>query len=58
MYEPTLANKYLLQLLTKAKAKLELEGGRGRSELVSFETWHVTNKDSLTRGEKEGGAGW
>src|SRR5229473_1866116 len=33
-------------------------GGRGRSELVSFETWQVTNKDSPTGGEEEGGAGW
>ncbi len=58
MYEPALANKYLSQLPTKAKAKLELEGGRGRSKLVSFEMWHVTNKNSLTGGEEEGGAGW
>src|SRR5260370_555728 len=33
-------------------------GGRGRSGLVSLETWHVTNEDSLTGGEEEGGAGW
>src|SRR5216684_2584981 len=33
-------------------------GGRGRSGLVSFETWHVINEDSLTGGEKEGGVGW
>src|SRR5260221_6376940 len=33
-------------------------GGRGRSRLVSFETWHVTNEDSLAGGEEEGGAGW
>ena len=33
-------------------------GGRGRSRLVSLETWHVTNEDSLTGGEEEGGAGW
>jgi len=32
-------------------------GGRGRSRLVSFETWHVTNKHSLPGGEEEGGAG-
>src|SRR5216684_2288942 len=31
-------------------------GGRGRSGLVSFEAWHVTNEDSLTGGEEEGGA--
>src|SRR5216684_2415710 len=33
-------------------------GGRGRSELVSFETWQVTNEDSPTGREEEGGAGW
>src|SRR5258708_6140602 len=33
-------------------------GGRGRSRLVSFKAWHVTNEDSLTGGEEEGGAGW
>src|SRR5258707_12659680 len=33
-------------------------GGRGRSGLVSLETWHVTNEDSLPGGEEEGGAGW
>ncbi len=33
-------------------------GGRGRSRLVSFEIWHITNEDSLTGGEEEGGAGW
>src|SRR5260370_17270548 len=32
--------------------------GRGRSGLVSFETWHDTNEDSPTGGEEEGGAGW
>ncbi len=32
-------------------------GGRGRCELVSAETWHVTDKDSLAGGEEEGGAG-
>ena len=26
-------------------------GGRGRSGLVSFETWQVTNEDSLTGGD-------
>src|SRR5260370_39179866 len=30
-------------------------GGRGRSELVSFETWQVTNEDSASGGEGEGG---
>src|SRR5229473_2849294 len=33
-------------------------GGRGRSELVSFEARHDTNEDSPTGGEEEGGAGW
>ncbi len=33
-------------------------GGRGRSGLVSLEMWHVTNEDSRTGGEEEGGAGW
>jgi len=33
-------------------------GGRGRSGLVSLETWHVTNKDSHPGGEEEGGVGW
>src|SRR5216684_2249714 len=33
-------------------------GGRGRSGLVSFKAWHITNKDSLTGEEEEGGAGW
>src|SRR5258708_37569688 len=33
-------------------------GGRGRSGLVSFKTWHVTNEDSPTGGEEEGGGGW
>src|SRR5216684_3983998 len=33
-------------------------GGRGRSGLVSFETWHNTNEDSPTGGEEEGGVGW
>jgi hypothetical protein len=33
-------------------------GGRGRRGLVSWETWRVTNEDSLPGGEEEGGAGW
>src|SRR5258708_38100635 len=32
-------------------------GGRGRSGLVSFETWHVINKDSPTGGEEREGEG-
>src|SRR5216684_1496784 len=31
-----------------------LEGRKGRSTLVSSETWHIANKDSLARGEEEG----
>src|SRR5258707_745519 len=33
-------------------------GGRGRSGLVSLETWHVTKEDSLAGGEEGGGGGW
>src|SRR5258707_15062667 len=33
-------------------------GGRGKSGLVSFEMWHITNEDSLPGGEKVGEAGW
>ena len=33
-------------------------GGRGRSRLVSLETWHITNEDSHPGGEEEGGVGW
>src|SRR5713226_8776977 len=32
-----------------------LEGRKGRSALVSSKTWHIANKDSLARGEEEGG---
>src|SRR5260221_10756600 len=32
-----------------------LEGREGRNVLVSSETWHIANKDSLARGEEEGG---
>src|SRR5258708_35966745 len=49
------------ELLSVARHKQGLtnwRGGRGRSGLVSFEAWHVTSEDSLTRGEEEGGAGW
>ncbi len=31
-------------------------GGRGRNAFVSSETWQVTNEDSPTGGEEEGGA--
>src|SRR5258708_9605048 len=31
---------------------------RSRSGLVSLDTWHVRNEDSLPGGEEEGGAGW
>src|SRR5229473_11687 len=40
------------------RALTSWRGGRGRSGLVSFETWHVTNEHSLAGGEEEGGAGW
>ncbi len=32
--------------------------GKGRSTFMSSETWHVTNKDSPTGREEEGGAHW
>src|SRR5713226_8366168 len=32
-----------------------LEGRKGRSGLVRSEMWHVANKNSLARGEEEGG---
>jgi len=32
--------------------------GRGRSGLVSSETWHIANEGSLPGGEEEGGMGW
>jgi len=40
------------------RALTSWRGGRGRSGLVSFETWHVTNEHSPTGGEEEGGAAW
>src|SRR5216684_2673549 len=40
------------------RALTHWRGGRGRSGMVSFETWHVTNEHSLPGGEEEGGAGW
>src|SRR5258707_1588639 len=49
------------ELLIVARHKRALtnwRGGRGRSGLVSFETWHVTNEHSLPGGEEEGGAAW
>jgi len=33
-------------------------GGRGRSRLVSLETWHIMNEGSLSGREEERGAGW
>ena len=33
-------------------------GGRGRSGLVSLETWDIKNEDSHPGGEEEGGTGW
>src|SRR5260221_3315974 len=38
------------------RALTNWRGGRGRSGLVSLETWHVTNEHSLAGGEEEGGA--
>src|SRR5258708_21665333 len=40
------------------RALTNWRGGRGRSGLVSFESWHVTNEHSLPGGEEEGGAAW
>src|SRR5260221_5610721 len=40
------------------RALTRWRGGRGRSGLVSFETWHVTNEHSPTGGEEEGGTAW
>src|SRR5258708_36254634 len=40
------------------RALTNWRGRRGRSGMVSFETWHVTNEHSLAGGEEEGGAGW
>ena len=34
------------------------ERGKSRLVLVSLETWHITNENSQTKGEKEGEAGW
>src|SRR5258708_2972306 len=48
-----------LQSMARQKGGLtNWRGGRGRSGLVSFKAWHVTNEDSLAGGEEEGGAGW
>src|SRR5258707_1089050 len=43
---------------SQKRALTRWRGGRGRSGLVSLETWHVTNEHSLAGGEEEGGAGW
>src|SRR5258708_14308064 len=40
------------------RALTSWRGGRGKSRLVNLEMWHVTNEDSLSGGEEEGGAGW
>src|SRR5258708_465339 len=40
------------------RGRTSWRGRRGRRGLVSLETWHVTNEDSHTGGEEEGGAGW
>src|SRR5258708_31770201 len=40
------------------RALTSWRGGRGRSGLVSFESWHVTNEHSLPGGEEEGETAW
>jgi hypothetical protein len=45
-------------LRDEASVLTSWRGGRGRSGLVSLETWHVTNEDLLAGGEEEVGAGW
>src|SRR5258708_35538611 len=47
----------LRNLARHKRALTRWRGGRGRSGLLSFETWHVTNEHSPTGGEEEGGAG-
>src|SRR5258708_14612793 len=48
-----------LRIVARHKRALtSWRGGRGRSGLVSFETWHVTNEHSQTGGEEQGGAAW
>src|SRR5260221_153247 len=48
-----------LQSMARHKRGLtHWRGGRGRSGLVNSKAWHVTNEDSLTGGEEEGGVGW
>jgi hypothetical protein len=48
-----------LQVVAHHKRALtSWRGGRGRSELVSFESWHITNEHSLPGGEEEGEAAW
>jgi len=32
--------------------------GKWRNVLVSLQTWHIANENSLAGGEEEGGAGW
>src|SRR5260221_9435653 len=48
-----------LRIVARHKRALTAwRGGRGRSGLVSFESWHVTNEHSLPGGGEEGGAAW
>jgi hypothetical protein len=48
-----------LRIVARHKRRLtNWRGGRGRSGLVSFETWHITNEGSLAGGEEEGGEAW
>src|SRR5258707_1337779 len=43
---------------SKKKRSHFLEGRKRRRKLVSSETWHAGNEDSLSGGEEEGGTGW
>ncbi len=47
-----------LRNITCHRRTHRLEGGRGRSGLVSLETRHIANENLPTGGEEEGGAGW
>src|SRR5260370_37762855 len=48
----------LRNLARHKRALTDWRGGRGRSGLVSLETWHITNEHSPSGGEEEGGAAW